>query len=43
MKGASTREEFAMPDFIYTLWRFIIRFITPAAIGIIFLRVIGLI
>jgi NSS family neurotransmitter:Na+ symporter len=43
MKEASTREEFAMPDFIYTLWRFIIRFITPAAIGIIFLRVIGLI
>ncbi len=43
MSQNSTREELAVkPAFIYTAWRFIIRYITPAAISIIFFKVVGI-
>lgn len=44
MNENSSRDEFNLkPDFIYLTWRFITRFVTPAAITIVFIKIIGLI
>ena len=44
MSQNSTQEEFAIeyPVF-YQLWRILIRYITPAAVVIVFLNVIGIV
>ncbi len=44
MSKQSTDDEFAIkPGFIYYIWRFLIRYISPIAIIIIFLNMIGII
>ena len=44
MSRESTMEELAMGDrFFYPLWRFLVRYITPVGVGIVFVRAIGII
>lgn len=44
MSRESTMEELAMGDrFFYPLWRFLVRYITPIGVGIVFVRAIGII
>ncbi len=43
MSEASTRDEFETYDILYRGWRFLVRFITPVAVIIVFLNVIGVI
>ena len=44
MSRASTVDELAMGDgFFYKLWRFLVRYITPVAVVIIFLKAISVI
>lgn len=44
MKRESTKEELDMGDrFFYPLWRFLVRYITPVAVAIVFVRAIGII
>jgi NSS family neurotransmitter:Na+ symporter len=43
MAGESTRDELAMGEGpAYPLWRFLIRYVSPAAIAVVFLHAIGL-
>ncbi len=42
MKKASSREEFAMSGVRYALWRTLIRYVSPLAVVVVFLHVIGL-
>jgi NSS family neurotransmitter:Na+ symporter len=42
MARQSTMEELGMGDgFFYRLWRIVIRYITPVAVVVVFLQVIG--
>jgi NSS family neurotransmitter:Na+ symporter len=41
MRQQSTKEEMGTFPFIYKLWRFLVRFITPVAVIIVFLRAVG--
>lgn len=41
MRQQSTKEEMGTYPFIYKLWRFLVRFITPVAVIIVFLRAVG--
>jgi NSS family neurotransmitter:Na+ symporter len=41
MHDASTREELATHPVIYKVWRFLVRFITPVAVIIVFLKAVG--
>jgi NSS family neurotransmitter:Na+ symporter len=43
MKQESTKDELNTYDFIYKIWRFLVRFITPVAVIIVFLNAIGII
>jgi len=43
MRAESTREELETNDLIYTLWRFLVRFITPIAVIIVFLNALEII
>jgi NSS family neurotransmitter:Na+ symporter len=44
MSRASTVDELAMGDgFFYGLWRFLVRYITPVAVIIVFLKAISVI
>lgn len=41
MRGASSREELATYPFIYKIWRFLVRYITPIAVIVVFLKAVG--
>lgn len=41
MRGASSREELATYPFIYKIWRFLVRYITPVAVIVVFLKAVG--
>ncbi|MET0051059.1 MAG: sodium-dependent transporter [Candidatus Thiodiazotropha sp.] len=43
MKQASSRDEFAMRDWIYRLWWVLIRYISPIAVVVVFLHAIGIV
>jgi NSS family neurotransmitter:Na+ symporter len=44
MARESTRDELAMGEApAYRLWRFLIRYVSPAAIAIVFLNAVGLV
>ncbi|MET0088825.1 MAG: sodium-dependent transporter [Candidatus Thiodiazotropha sp.] len=43
MKQASSREEFAMGEWIYRLWWILIRYISPIAVVVVFLHAIGIV
>lgn len=42
MSAKSTREELALDGAPYRLWRFLVRYVTPIAIGLVLLNVTGL-
>jgi NSS family neurotransmitter:Na+ symporter len=42
MKLAHAEEELALPPALFRIWRFVVRFVTPVAIGLVFLNVTGL-
>lgn len=41
MRDASSREELATYPLIYKIWRFLLRFITPVAVIVVFLKAVG--
>lgn len=41
MHDASSREELATYPFIYKIWRFLVRYITPVAVIVVFLKAVG--
>lgn len=41
MRRSSTEDELALPERSYSLWRFVIRYITPVAIGVVVLNLVG--
>jgi NSS family neurotransmitter:Na+ symporter len=41
MTAESSRDEFAMRGAAYRLWRFLIRYVSPVAVILVFLNVIG--
>ncbi|HHJ34766.1 MAG TPA: sodium-dependent transporter [Gammaproteobacteria bacterium] len=41
MHQQSTREEMATYPLVYTIWRFLVRFITPLAVIVVFLKAVG--
>lgn len=41
MRGASSREELSTYPFIYKIWRFLVRYITPVAVIVVFLKAVG--
>ena len=43
MKVGSTKEELDTSDFIYSVWKFLVKFITPIAVIIVFLNALGII
>jgi NSS family neurotransmitter:Na+ symporter len=43
MREASSRDELKTNEVIYTIWRFMLRYITPIAVIIVFLNAIGVI
>jgi NSS family neurotransmitter:Na+ symporter len=43
MKSASSRDEFAMGEGSYKVWRIVVRYISPLAVVLVFLRAIGLV
>jgi NSS family neurotransmitter:Na+ symporter len=44
MRESSVRDEIAMSsDWLFQVWRFLIRFVTPVGVMLIFLNVIGII
>jgi NSS family neurotransmitter:Na+ symporter len=43
MKQASSRDEFAMGEGAYGLWRIVIRYISPLAVVLVFMHAIGVI
>ena len=43
MKVDSTRDELDTKPFIYSIWQFLVRFITPVAVIIVFLNALGII
>ena len=44
MSRESSMDELHMGDrFFYPLWRFLVRYITPVAVGIVFVRALGII
>ncbi len=43
MRESSTREELATYDIVYKVWQFLVKFVTPVAVIIVFLEAIGVI
>jgi NSS family neurotransmitter:Na+ symporter len=43
MREASSRDELKTSEIIYTSWRFLLRYVTPVAVIIVFLNAIGVI
>ena len=43
MREAASRDELATYNFIYAVWRFLVRFVTPVAVIIVFLKAISVI
>ena len=41
MREQSTKDELATHPVIYTVWRFLVRFITPLAVIVVFLKAVG--
>ncbi len=41
MHDASSREELATYPFLYKIWRFLLRYITPVAVIVVFLKAVG--
>jgi NSS family neurotransmitter:Na+ symporter len=41
MREQSTRDEIASYPFVYKTWRFLVRFITPVAVIVVFLKAVG--
>lgn len=41
MRKESTREEMATYPMLYNIWRFLVRFITPVAVIVVFLKAVG--
>lgn len=41
MRDASSRDELATYPLIYKIWRFLLRFITPVAVIVVFLKAVG--
>ena len=41
MREQSTKEEMETYPFVYRIWRFLVRFITPVAVIVVFLKAVG--
>jgi NSS family neurotransmitter:Na+ symporter len=43
MRDSSTRDELNTRETVYRLWHFLVKYVTPVAVIIVFLNVIGVI